>query len=114
MSLDEVTVRIQSDADTAARVGELLSSSSIEWTKLTQSTAGSAFSGHESEIVAVAGAISTVTTAVCSVLRTIVKERKRVVIVERDGQKYRFENLSTDEIDRTLSSAKQPVDIRII
>jgi ubiquitin C-terminal hydrolase len=114
VNLSDVTVRIQSDAETAARVGDLCSSSSIEWEKEARSTAGLEFGFSDGEVIVMVGAISTVTTAVCSVLRTVVKERKRIVIVECDGKKYRFENLSTDDIDKTLSAAKQSVEIRIV
>lgn len=113
-NVSAVTICIRSDAETAARVRDLCSSAAMDWEVAKHAMPGLEFDAAGVESTVIIGAISTITTAVCAVLRAIVKERKRIVVIERHGEKYRFENVATDEIEKTLSAAQQSVEIRII
>jgi hypothetical protein len=111
---DDKQVRLVSDVATTKTLREACSNISLKWTEDKAEVSGLGFGGAVTETTVVIGALSALVTGVCAVLRTALKERKRIVVVESRGTKYRFENIDEGEIEKILAAANNPVEVRVV
>jgi hypothetical protein len=111
---DDKQVRLVSDAETTKTPREACANISLKWTEDKSEVPGLGFGGAVTETTVLIGALSAVVTGVCAVLRTALKERKRIVIVESRGKKYRSENIDDGEIEKILAAANHPVEVRLV
>ena len=110
---DERSVLVIADAETTSRVQELCAAQSLTCQTLSDDEPGLGFGDAMSSSLIV-GALSAVVTGVCAVLRALLKERKRVIVIESASQKIRLENIDEEEVRQILAAAKDRVEIRLI